>query len=467
MARENLTMYQNKIVNEKNKIINIQEIKDIENKKIKLNQNIKKIEEITNKILVLKNKNTTNETATNIKKEIKNLKTIQIEYETSKKILKEHMSENKFLLEHKFNPKCVECANNKKIHEEINYIGKKTRLEEFINLNADIVELIKTSESKLSDIEQIDKLEQDKKTIENENNNINMLIKMDSNNQIHLINNKQIGVKIEEFENTYNTYKKEYDTKLSIYKILKNDIEVKKKLEDEIDKLEDIKKKYDMNKEQIIQLKEHAKNKDVNLLKKNQIEKEIKKLEKDKIILENEFKINSEFEKELDKKELVKNNYERVLKLFTVDKLLDNKILSIINNLEGIINNILKDLTDFSLKFVMDVNSMEIFKIKDDEIIDARGLSGYEMFASNLAIRIAFCKLNKYTRSNFLIIDEGFTASSQNNLSKMDSLFDIIRKYFKWSLVVSHLDQIKTNYDVMYSIQRVQCGKTFDSHIFI
>jgi len=105
--------------------------------------------------------------------------------------------------------------------------------------------------------------------------------------------------------------------------------------------------------------------------------------------------------------------------------------------------------------------------MKDDEIIDAKVLSGYEKFSANLALRIAFCKLNEYTRSNFLIIDEGFTSSSQNNLPKMENLFDTIRKYFKWCITVSHLEQIKSNYDYCYSIKKIKCGKTQDSFISV
>ena len=70
-------------------------------------------------------------------------------------------------------------------------------------------------------------------------------------------------------------------------------------------------------------------------------------------------------------------------------------------------------------------------------------------------------------RINFLIIDEGFTVSSQNNLPKMESLFDIIRKYFKWSIIVSHLDQIKSNYDYIHSIKKIKSDKTSDSYINI
>jgi hypothetical protein len=66
-----------------------------------------------------------------------------------------------------------------------------------------------------------------------------------------------------------------------------------------------------------------------------------------------------------------------------------------------------------------------------------------------------------------LIIDEGFTSSSQNNLPKMESLFDVIRKYFKWCITVSHLDQIKSNYDYSHSIKKIKCGKTYDSYINI
>ena len=268
-------------------------------------------------------------------------------------------------------------------------------------------------------------------------------------------------------ENEYNNKELIYNEKILIFNILKKNVEKDTKIKNELFKLKNKKKKYDDNREIIINLKEKIKDKKNNMDNKNIIEKEIKNYEKNKIIIESELNHNEKKNIYIYTMEEEKQKYEKLLKLFTVDKLLDNKIKNIVSNIESIVNNILKDLTDFTIKLYVDIDKIIIYKNKDDELLDAKNLSGYEIFVTNLALRIAFCKLNKCVRSNFLMIDEGFTVSSQNNLPKMETLFDLIRQYFKWSLIVSHLDQIKSNYDFTHTIKKIKCGKTHDSHINI
>ena len=148
------------------------------------------------------------------------------------------------------------------------------------------------------------------------------------------------------------------------------------------------------------------------------------------------------------------NKYEKINKLFTEDKLIEKLLNQIIENTEGIINNVLKDLTNFSLKFEINKEGISIYKKFNNELIDAKFLSGYEMFVSNIALR-----------TNFMIIDEGFNSCSNTNIVKIDSAFNLIRRYYKWCIVVSHLDQIKDNFDKSYNITKIK--ETNDSQILI
>ena len=471
--RKELITEQNNITKEKNKIIKIQEIKDIDVRK-------KIIEDNTNNIKKLENEKRDYEREYNllleildkksiieINNELKILKKVLIEYKSSKKILDEYKNENKFLLEHKFNLTCIECNHNKKIHENINYMDKINELSEYIISNMNVEETIKKYEKILLIKDDMNKINEKIINLKKEIINNQEIIVMDENNKKNIDENNKILSNIKQMESKYNLKNKNYENMMTNYKNIKFNIDEKNKLEIELEKILNIKKKYEENSENIQKLKNNLIDKDKNLLNKRNIELEIKQFEKEKILLENDFNENEKKQKELDKKVFEKDDYERIHNLFIIDKILEKKINTIINNLESIINNILKDLTDFTLKFDLSVDGLEIYKVKDDEIIDARVLSGYEKFSANLALRIAFCKLNKYTRSNFLIIDEGFTSSSQNNLPKMESLFDAIRKYFKWCITVSHLDQIKSNYDYSHTIKKIKCGKTYDSYINI
>jgi hypothetical protein len=84
--------------------------------------------------------------------ELKKLKSVMIDYESSKKILNEYKNENKHLIEHKFNDKCKECNQNKKIYEKINYVERINELTNFIlsntNINDNIIKLEIELESK-------------------------------------------------------------------------------------------------------------------------------------------------------------------------------------------------------------------------------------------------------------------------------------------------------------------------------
>lgn len=471
--REELIIEQNNITTEKNKIIKIQEIKDIEIRKKIIAENLNYIKNLEKEkqdyedeyellIEILDKK-----TIIEINNEMVILKKVLIEYKSSKKILDEYKNENKFLLEHKFNLTCKECNHNKKIHENINYMGKINELSEYIISNMNVEEKIKKYEKILLIKDKIININEKIINLKKEIKNNNEILMIDENNKENIKENNKIISKIKLIEIKYNQKNSEYENIMINYKNIKLNIDERNKIEIELEKILNIKKKYEENLENIKKLKNNLIDKNENILNKKNLELEIKKLEKEKTLLENDFNENEKKQHELNKKVTEKNIYERIHNLFIIDKILDKQINTIINNLESIINNILKDLTDFTLKFDLSVEGLEIYKVKENEIIDARVLSGYEKFSANIAMRIAFCKLNEYTRINFLIIDEGFTTSSQNNLPRMETLFDTIRKYFKWCITVSHLDQIKSNYDYTHTIKKIECGKTFDSYINI
>lgn len=191
----------------------------------------------------------------------------------------------------------------------------------------------------------------------------------------------------------------------------------------------------------------------------------IKQLEKDIILYQTKLDYNKKnFEYIVSLRDEI-SRYDKILKLFTEDKLIENLLKQIMNNCETIINNVLKDLSNFTLKFEIDNDGICIYKNFNNELINAEFLSGYEMFVSNIALRIAFGKLNRYIRTNFMIIDEGFASCSNTNILKIDNAFNIIRKYYKWCIVVSHLEQIKNNFNYSYYITKN--NNTNDSNIII
>ena len=462
--RNKLDSIQNTMTNEKLKKKNIIHIEDIINKIKILESNKIKTKEITNKIKSLNKKDTTKKIF-EINVELKKTKEIIIEYEYSKKILEEYKEENKDLLDHKFNDTCIECNHNKRIHERINYIEKINDLSKFIINNTDINDRIIKLENEMLIKKELDKLSEDIKNIENENNNINELIRINNKNKEYEKDNIQIEIEVKKIENEYENLNKNYKNNLKKFNELKGLININKRLNEKKMNLEKIKLNWKNNKLEICKLKEIILNMEENIKNKKELEIKIKEIEKEIILLELKLDENIKKIKEilLLRKEI--NRYNNISKLFTEERLIERLLTQIIDNTEKIINNVLKDLTNFSLKFELNRDGISIYKSYNEELIDAKFLSGYEMFVSNIALRIAFGKLNRYIKTNFMIIDEGFASCSNTNIVKIDNVFDIIRKYYKWCIVVSHLDQIKNNFDNSYNITKVD--KTNDSLIRI
>ena len=108
-----------------------------------------------------------------------------------------------------------------------------------------------------------------------------------------------------------------------------------KLLEIEYEKIEKSKNKYEENSENIQKLKDDLKNKDKNIIQIKIIENNIKELEKEKTLLENDFKINDDMQKDLDKKVLDKDDYERIHNLFIIDILVFGKSWTTSSNINN------------------------------------------------------------------------------------------------------------------------------------
>lgn len=464
MERRKINEIQGKITNEKMKKIKIKNLENIDFKIKKIEKNKIQINEYKNKIELL-SQNLSDKKIEDITNELKKLKLIVVDYESSKKFLEEYKKENNNLIEHKFNEKCEECNHNKKIHEKINYMGKINELTEFILNNNDVNTKINKLEIELESKQNINISHDKIKNLEMENNNLSELINLHDENIKNEANNKIIDIEIKKLEEEKNILDKKYDNDNKNYNKIKTLLKSIEKINIKTKELENIIFLWKKNEKEIDNLKKLTKDFSININKKKEVEHTIKELEKAKILLETELEYNN---KNLEyiislRKEI--SEYDKIYKLFSEDKLIENLLSQIINNCETIINNVLKDLTNFTLKFEIDSDGIGIYKNYGGELINAEFLSGYEMFISNIALRIAFGKLNRYIRTNFMIIDEGFASCSTTNILKINNAFDIIRKYYKWCIVVSHLDQIKNNFDYSYNITKI--NGTNDSNIIM
>ena len=69
--------------------------------------------------------------------------------------------------------------------------------------------------------------------------------------------------------------------------------------------------------------------------------------------------------------------------------------------------------------------------------------SGYETFIANIALRFAFRNVSSSYRTNFFIIDEGWSCFDTDNATQIHGVLDALKKQYKHVIIISHLEQIK------------------------
>ena len=113
------------------------------------------------------------------------------------------------------------------------------------------------------------------------------------------------------------------------------------------------------------------------------------------------------------------------------------------------ISKILQGVTGFTVELEADIdsNSMDIFINYGDSKRIIELASGMEKMMSSLAIRVALINVSSLTKTNMLIIDEGFGALDANNIEACSRLLQSLKKWFRNIIVISHVDAIKDAVD--------------------
>jgi DNA repair exonuclease SbcCD ATPase subunit len=135
--------------------------------------------------------------------------------------------------------------------------------------------------------------------------------------------------------------------------------------------------------------------------------------------------------------EIIKNGF--------VDDFLTNNVMPIFcNNL----NSILNSYVNFGLHMTYNNKKIIVYKKdKNNYYTNALKMSGYESLMTNIAFRLAINNINKLIKTDFFVIDEAFSFCDDDSTSKMQNLFDYMRKIYKYVIVISHNEQIKSYTD--------------------
>ena len=137
-------------------------------------------------------------------------------------------------------------------------------------------------------------------------------------------------------------------------------------------------------------------------------------------------------------------------------KLLKN----IINNIQNRANEILIMTTNFSIKIVQKTREKEkksyinVYKIENKNIININNCSGYERFITGLILRVAIIESSNISGPNCMFIDEGFSCMDKSNLQNVKIIFNKLKELFDFTLIVSHLDELKCSCDNYINITK-------------
>ncbi len=112
-------------------------------------------------------------------------------------------------------------------------------------------------------------------------------------------------------------------------------------------------------------------------------------------------------------------------------------------------------MTTFEVLFEEDGNKLDIL-IKHPQH-DPRPLSmasGAEKTMAAMAIRLAFLAVSNLPTGDIMVLDEPGTAIDEEHLQAFTQLLDMIKSYFKTTLLISHLDSLKDVVDTTLDISK-------------
>lgn len=129
-------------------------------------------------------------------------------------------------------------------------------------------------------------------------------------------------------------------------------------------------------------------------------------------------------------------------------------IQSSIPTIENEINNILRQIVEFTISLQTDGKNIITNIVYDDKKWALEMSSGMEKFISGLAIRIALINISNLPRPNMLCIDEGFGCVDSEHLDQMGNLFSYLKNKFDFIWIISHLEQMKDIVDIQVEIEK-------------
>jgi DNA repair exonuclease SbcCD ATPase subunit len=158
--------------------------------------------------------------------------------------------------------------------------------------------------------------------------------------------------------------------------------------------------------------------------------------------------------KEIEELDQTLMAYQYYVEAVKRDGIPSELIAGVIPVLEYKINNILSQVVDFTISLEMDGKNINGKIVYDDERQwPLEMASGMERFISDLAIRSALIDVSNLPKPNFLVIDEGLSVLSPENLMSLHTLFSTLKNQFDFIVIISHLDAVRDMVDHLMEIK--------------
>jgi len=136
--------------------------------------------------------------------------------------------------------------------------------------------------------------------------------------------------------------------------------------------------------------------------------------------------------------------YQSYLQAIGRDGIPYQVICNTVPEIEKEVNSILSQVVDYTIQFETDgKNIVPYICYFDKGKWPIELSSGFERDLASIAIRIALTEVSNLPRCNFCAIDESFSTLDANNLATMPTLFSILKNYYDFVLVISHLSELK------------------------
>lgn len=356
----------------------------------------------------------------NLSNELKDLK---YEHRLLTHMIESDVKKMNHLSEVEYDENCSYCMNNVFVKDAI-----KTK---------DILELNETKKQKFDiDIDNITKEYELLNDVENELEQINDYKAIITNATLQT---KTLLLNINQYKNTILDYEAKIDAlKLEIQKYNENENNIKwnKELNENIQNLIDTKVSYEtkhsLKTDDLFETRS-----DIKVIN-NQLSVLDEKIIKFKILQQNVI------------------NYNMYLNCIQRDGIPYTLIKKTLPMIESEINNILSQITNFSILLELDDNkNINLFIVYNENQYWTIELgSGMEKFIASIAMRVALTSISNLPRSSFLIIDEGWGNLDEENLNWVSTLLSYLKSQFDYIITISHIEQIQDVVDVLLEISK-------------